>query len=94
MRNLTATLCLAIVVLLVSAGVSNSQGVDGSWVVTDHAGDTWFANVEEIIGKTQMFDRGWAEGVFFESDFRGLSKARTSYRIDEVLANKEFVLFK
>lgn len=94
MRNLTITLCLTIAVLLGGARESNAQGVDGRWVVTDHAGDAWFANVKEIIGKTQTFDKGWAEGVFFECDFGGRSSAFTSYRIDEFLDNKEFVLFK
>ena len=94
MKNLTATICLTIAVLLGSAGESNAQGVDGSWVVTDHAGEAWSANIEEIIGKTQIFDRGWAEGVFFECDFGGRSSVYTSYRIDEFLANKEFILFK
>ena len=60
---IAATICLTIAALFGSAGVSNAQGVDGSWIVVDHAGDAWFANVEEIIGKTQPFDRGWAEVV-------------------------------
>ncbi len=62
--------------------------------VTDYVGETWFANPNEIIGKEQMYHKGYAEGVFYSCDFAGQSFTNTSYTREEFLENKEFILFK
>lgn len=43
---------------------------------------------------TQTFNRGSAEGVFFNCDFAGLSSTYTTYEPDDFFSNPEFALFK
>jgi hypothetical protein len=94
MRELTATLCLTIAVLLGSAGVSYSQGVGGKWTVTEHSGEYWYISPNDVVGKTQYFFKGMSEGVFLNCDYDGQSYTYTTYDKDEFLGNKEFELFK
>ena len=62
------------------------------WKVVDYVGETWYANHENIIGKTQEFIKGWADGIFFSCQ-GGRSSTYTSYSVEEFLNNKEFYLF-
>ena len=55
-------------------------------------GELWFAKKENIIGKYQEFNRGWADGVFYSCDFAGQSETYNTYTLSAFLANKEFKL--
>ena len=50
--------------LLFSLNVS-AEFLETKWTVTDHFGDLWYAKKENLIGKNQIFDGGYAEGVLF-----------------------------
>mgnify|MGYP000995387021 CR=1 FL=1 len=72
-----------------------AQFVDTKWKVTAYAGEPWYAKPEEeLIGRFQSFQKGWADGVFFACDLKGLSKTYTRYTREEFLNAKEFRLFK
>lgn len=68
--------------------------LDTLWRVTAFDGEAWFAKPETIIGRTQEFYKGWAEGVFHACDYDGQSATYTAYDdADAFLANPEFALF-
>ncbi len=71
-----------------------AQMIDTDWKVISHVGETWFAKPDEIIGKSQSFFKGWAEGVFYSCDYAGQSATYNRYSPKEFLSNKEFSLFK
>ncbi len=70
------------------------QILDVEWKVVGYAGEGWFEKPENVLGKTQTFHKGWAEGYFIQCEFQGLSKTHTRYNLEEFLANPEFALFK
>ena len=55
-------------------------------------GEPWFADPSSIIGKDQEFFKGWAEGVFYECDYKGQSKIFTHYQLEEFLENLKLKL--
>ena len=84
---------LLIVSLFLFPSISYSNFYDGIWEVTDVVGESWFSLKKRHIGKTQEFWKGYAGGVFFTCNYKGLVTTRDSYTIDEFLNKKEFRLF-
>ena len=85
---------LLIVFLVLFPSISYSNLYDGIWEVTDVVGETWFSLKKRHIGKTQEFYKGFAYGVFFSCNYRGLVTTRDRYTLDEFLDKKEFRLFR
>ena len=79
--------------LIAVPGAALGDFLDTTWTVTGFAGEAWFAEPETIIGQTQTFERGYAEGVFYQCDFGGQSSTYTAYATEDFLANPEFALF-
>ena len=92
MKHIYTFLCL----LLLSGefSIANAQFIDTTWRVTGVVGEPWFANPEMILGRTQYFFKGEAEGVFYSCNYAGQSTTYTKYQLSEFLENKEFKLFK
>ena len=72
---------------------SYSNVYDGIWEVTDVVGETWFSLKKRHIGKTQEFWKGYAGGVFFTCNAKGMVTTSKDYTLDEFLNTKEFRLF-
>ena len=85
---------LFLYLILLFSSPSYSQFLDTTWTVTHFVGESWFADPETTLGKTQNFYKGFAQGVFYSCDYEGQSKTYTSYCGKEFLENKEFRLFK
>ena len=85
---------LLIISLFLFPSISYSNFYDGIWEVTDVVGESWFSLKKRHIGKTQEFWKGYAGGVFFTCNYKGLVTTRDSYTIDEFLNKKEFRLFR
>lgn len=69
--------------------------IDTNWSVVSWTGEAWYVNAQAIIGKSQIFNKGEAHGVFFECDFKGQSSTYTTYdTVDDFLKNPEFELFE
>ena len=85
---------LLIVSLFLFPSISYSNFYDGIWEVTDVVGESWFSLKKRHIGKTQEFWKGYAGGVFFTCNYKGLVTTRDSYTLDEFLNKKEFRLFR
>ena len=84
---------LLIVSLFLFPSISYSNFYDGIWEVTDVVGESWFSLKKRHIGKTQEYWKGYAGGVFFTCNYKGLVTTRDSYTIDEFLNKEEFRLF-
>ncbi|MCD1626313.1 hypothetical protein K7H22_09950 [Seohaeicola saemankumensis] len=67
--------------------------IDTRWSVVGFTGEPWFINPQSIIGQSQAFNRGFAEGVFYTCDYAGQSSTYTRYENDTFFANPEFELF-
>ena len=85
---------LLIVSLFLFPSISYSNFYDGIWEVTDVVGESWFSLKKRHIGKTQEFWKGYAGGVFFTCNYKGLVTTSDSYTLDEFLNKKEFRLFR
>ena len=85
---------LLIVSLFLFPSISYSNFYDGIWEVTDVVGESGFSLKKRHIGKTQEFYKGYAGGVFFTCNYKGLVTTRDSYTIDEFLNKEEFRLFR
>ncbi|MBB95524.1 MAG: hypothetical protein CML68_13160 [Rhodobacteraceae bacterium] len=68
--------------------------IDTRWSVVGFTGEAWVINPQSIIGQSQTFNRGFAEGVFYNCDYSGQSSTYTRYDNDAFFANPEFELFK
>jgi hypothetical protein len=86
-------LSLLIVSLFLFPSISYSNFYDGIWEVTDIVGESWFSLKKRHIGKTQEFWKGYAGGVFFTCNAKGLVTTSDSYTLDEFLNKEEFRLF-
>ena len=84
---------LLIVFFVLLPGISYSNFYDGIWEVSDVVGESWFSLKKRHIGKTQEFWKGYAGGVFFTCNAKGLVTTRDSYTLDEFLNKEEFRLF-
>ncbi len=67
--------------------------IDTRWSVVGFTGEAWFINSQNIVGKSQSFNRGYAEGVFYNCDYAGQSSTYTRYDNEAFFANPEFELF-
>lgn len=67
--------------------------IDTRWSVVGFTGEAWFINSQSVIGQSQTFNRGFAEGVFYNCDYAGQSSTYTRYDNDAFFANPEFELF-
>ncbi len=85
---------LLIVSLFLFPSISYSNFYDGIWEVTDVVGESRFSLKKRHIGKTREFWKGYAGGVFFTCNYKGLVTTRDSYTLDEFLNKKEFRLFR
>jgi hypothetical protein len=90
------SLIAALVVSAISvAPQAKADFIDTTWSVIGFTGEPWFVNTQAVIGKSQMFNKGEARGVFFSCDFKGMSSSYTTYAtVDDFLKNPEFELFK
>ena len=68
--------------------------IDTRWSVVGFTGEAWVINPQSIIGQSQTFNRGFAEGVLYNCDYSGQSSTYTRYDNDAFFANPEFELFK
>ena len=84
---------LLIFLIFLFPSISYSNLYDGIWEVTDVVGESWFSLKKRHIGKTQEFYKGFADGVFFSCNYRGLITTRNTYTLVEFLNKKEFRLF-
>lgn len=87
-RTLAATLVLGLAVSSASADFVNT-----TWTVEKFTGEAWFVQPNKVIGHTQMFNGGYAEGFFYSCDFNGQSMTYTSYANDDFFKNPEFDTF-
>ena len=87
---------LSILVLLGFISSANSYPyLDGTyWLITDYAGEKWYSEEDKIIGNYQNFYKGYAEGYFYECDYKGQSKTYNSYSLNTFFKNPEFDLFE
>jgi hypothetical protein len=75
------------------AGPASADFVNTTWTVERFTGETWFVQPNKVIGQTQMFNGGYAEGVFYSCDFNGQSMTYTTYANDDFFDNPEFDTF-
>jgi hypothetical protein len=85
------TLALAVAV---SCGVARADFLDTTWTVSQFQGEAWFVEPEKVIGETQTFEGGFAEGFFYSCDFTGQSMTYTAYGNEAFFENPEFALFE
>jgi hypothetical protein len=67
--------------------------IDTRWSVVDFTGEVWFIKPQSVIGQSQTFNRGYAEGVFYNCDYAGQSSPYTRYDNESFFINSEFELF-
>ena len=84
---------LLLVLIFLIPSISYSNVYDGIWEVTDVVGETWFSLKKRHIGKTQELWKGYAGGVFFTCNAKGMVTTSKDYNLDEFLNTKEFRLF-
>ena len=85
---------LFLLVLFIFPTISHSNFYDGIWKVIDVVGESWLPLSKRHIGKTQEFYKGYADGVFFTCNYKGLVTIKDSYTRIEFLNKTEFKLFK
>ena len=90
MKNLTLIFTVLFAGLTSSA---HADFIDTRWSVVGFTGEAWYINSQDIIGKSQLFNRGYAEGVFYNCDYAGQSSTYTRYANEDFFANPEFELF-
>lgn len=91
MRILRSTFAIPLFATLCT--VARADFVDTRWTVVGFTGEAWYVNAQNVIGQSQTFNKGYAEGVFFGCDFAGLSSTYTRYGNDAFFSNPEFELF-
>jgi len=67
--------------------------IDTRWSVVGFIGEAWFINSESVVGQSQTFNRGYAEGVFYNCDNAGQTSTYTRYDNEAFFTNPEFELF-
>lgn len=75
------------------SGAALADFVDTRWVVTGFTGKAWYINTQTVIGQSQTFNKGYAEGVFYNCNYAGQSSTYTAYDNDTFFSNPEFALF-
>ena len=94
MKEQIKNIVLIFIVGVIFAGPSelSAQHIDTKWTVTGYSGELWFGEENQIIGKFQRFNKGWAGGIFYSCNYGGQSATYNSYTISEFLDNREFFL--
>lgn len=72
---------------------SQADFIDTTWTVTNFTGEAWFIEPDRVIGQTQTFNRGFAEGVFYNCTFDGQTMAYNTYENADFFSNPEFDRF-
>ncbi|MEZ5753287.1 MAG: hypothetical protein R3D90_00520 [Paracoccaceae bacterium] len=67
--------------------------IETEWLVTGFSGEAWFIDPAAVMGESQYFEGGFAEGVFYSCDFAGQSMVYTPWPVKAFLANPEFADF-
>lgn len=83
----------ATLVLGLAVSPASADFVDTTWTVEKFTGEAWFVQPNKVTGQTQMFDGGYAEGIFYDCDFNGQSMTYTTYANDAFFNNPEFKTF-
>ena len=91
MRTFLAILAATFGALL--SAPAQADFIDTRWSVVGFTGEAWFINPQSVIGQSQTFNRGYAEGLFYYCDYAGQSSSYTRYDNDAFFANPEFELF-
>jgi hypothetical protein len=68
--------------------------LDGTWVIKEFVGESWFLDKETIKDKIQVFYKGYAKGALYNCDYEGQSSTYTEYNVTDFLKNPEFSNFK
>lgn len=84
---------LTILFSVAFGGSTHADFIDTRWSVVGFTGEAWFINTQDVIGQSQTFNRGFAEGVFYNCDYAGQSSTYTRYDNDDFFANPEFEVF-
>ncbi len=87
---------IVIIATLISSISTSGKAdfIDAQWTVVEFTGEAWFVDAQSIIGKTQTFNRGYGDGIFYRCNYAGQSSSYTYYDNDEFFINPEFTLFK
>lgn len=85
---------ISAITILVGTLPARAQSIDTTWLVVGFHGEPWFIDPVHLRGSSQMFNRGFADGVFFSCNFAGLSATYTTYTNADFLANPEFSAFQ
>lgn len=80
-----AALCLA--------HPARADFIETEWLVSGFSGEAWFIDPAAVMGASQYFEKGYAEGVFYSCDFAGQSMVYTPWSVKAFLANPEFADF-
>lgn len=89
----TVPMILAATIGAILSAPAQADFIDTRWSVVGFTGEAWFINPQSVIGQSQTFNRGYAEGVFYNCDYAGQSSSYTRYENDAFFANSEFELF-
>ncbi|SEN62157.1 hypothetical protein SAMN04488077_12215 [Roseovarius tolerans] len=89
----TISTILAVVCGLALNAPAHADFIDTRWSIVGFNGEAWFINLQTVIGKSQLFNKGYAEGVFYNCDYAGQSSTYTRYENDAFFSNPEFGLF-
>ncbi|HCP81988.1 MAG TPA: hypothetical protein DIT67_10500 [Octadecabacter sp.] len=92
MKKLSTIIATAFCSFTLSAP-ANADFIDTRWSVVGFTGEAWFINPQNVIGQSQLFHKGRAEGVFYSCNFAGQSSTYTRYENEAFFANPEFELF-
>lgn len=79
--------------LALTAAPARADFIEITWTVSSFTGEVSFIDPTSVIGATQYFEGGYAEGVFYACDYAGQSMTYNSYSPDDFLANPEFAAF-
>ncbi|MHC0054929.1 hypothetical protein [Actibacterium sp. D379-3] len=89
----TVPMILAATIGAILSAPAHADFIDTRWSVVGFTGEAWFINPQSVIGQSQTFNRGYAEGAFYNCDHAGQSSTYTRYDNDAFFANPEFELF-
>ena len=84
---------VAILTIGLTSGPALADFIETTWTVNEFTGEAWFVQPNKIIGQPQMFDGGYAEGVFYSCDSNGQSMTYTTYANEDFFKNPEFDRF-
>jgi hypothetical protein len=83
------TLLCALLSFTTLAGVAHADFIETQWTVTEYRGDVPASERIKVVGKTQEFLGGWADGVFYACDYAGQTMSYEMYTPESFLANPD-----